>query len=266
MAFVTCPAHQGHRKKNKRWGMDKDFQAYAKVMAARQTQKTGEDYHRELTGDNDARINRFSVGESPRLRTEREEDERKRLSALQTLLRDDPQYRAAYDRISGFLDGEAADIVDALTKNTAETDIVEAAIKDNLAKAVTLSDGTRIFRDSQTGEVETEHGRALEPHEYEHIIFPPGAPELGTYKANKARLAQLQKERAELIHYQTQVIDPAQAKIDEQSRPLTIEEMEELEQQVLDAKPDVMKPHNNKANMPQPKSMVSELDMESFKM
>jgi|GEM_PF-3232595 len=246
-------------------GMDEEFRQHGKEMDTRHREGVREDLGRETAGIDDAgRIARHGLSENAKSTRAKKSGKQKQLSALQTLLLN-PAYRAAYDDFSNFLDDEDTAIVDALTRNTREIDALRAAIEDDLSRAVTLSNGTRIFRSTETGSVENESGRKLKPEEYAHIIWPDDAPSLEEYKANQEKLKQLEQDRAALIHYQTQVIDTAKERLSDEDNPLSIEEMKEVKRQVEAYRPDFMKDKAQDQVSPEQTTTGADLDLGSFK-
>ncbi|MCG8605448.1 hypothetical protein MJD09_10675 [bacterium] len=162
------------------------------------------------------------------------------LSALETLLANDPEYAALYEHVSNLLNDAEAATEAALAQ--AETDLgdAEAALEETMENANRLPDGTAVFRDKD-GNIRTEDGRIIEGEEAESIVWKDDAPSYEDYLQRKQEIEDLRQRIEELRRYLIDVIGDARDRINDPDNPPTKEELERIEREIREKAPEAVR-------------------------
>ena len=207
--------------------MDKDFQQHVKKMDSQYQQELRDDYGRETSGQGGSgRIRRFVKGDDIRFNA-KEEDKRKTLSTLQTLLLNDPEYRAAYEGAMGALNDAETAVYDALQESSEAVANARADLNNMLSQAQAFKEGTKIFL-SEDGNIYTEHGRKLSDRETASIEINDKAPTWEVYQAKKKALADAEARHTQLLAYETELGD-MRHRVEDEDHPVSKEELESIQ-------------------------------------
>ncbi|WP_019962312.1 hypothetical protein [Woodsholea maritima] len=177
------------------------------------------DLQDEIAGRENGKVRRFITGDKDlrgQERKDRQDIVQTALSALQARLLD-PQYREAYTRAQSAITQAQSALNDALVDNAEELERLEA-------EAARLDDGTVIFM-RPDGSAETRDGRIIPPSALIGVTIPEDATNVEEYRIAMQR-------SAELADIQTEIIDPARDRINDQDNPLSVEELQNFSDEI----------------------------------
>ncbi|WP_019960633.1 hypothetical protein [Woodsholea maritima] len=178
------------------------------------------DYQDELAERSTGKIRRFFVdGEhTPGSKAQREKEASNSvtLTALQLAMQD-PAYAAAYQAVWDTYERVQNALDEAILDNAEELERLEA-------EAARLDDGTVIFM-RPDGSAETRDGRIIPPSALIGVAIPEDATTIEEYRIAMQR-------SAELADIQTEIIDPARDRINDQDNPLSVEELQNFSDEI----------------------------------
>lgn len=207
-----------------------------KVSAARKRKQDLDDFHNEIGGRDVGRIRRFLPEDARPDHSGRRTERQSRIdSALMSLLQSDPAYAALYDEVSDTLDKAQGLTIDALANVNLRIDDAAAKLEDMEDGASTLPDGTIVFRDAD-GLVLTGDGHKLTADELGRVNWKEGAASWEEYRRQKEILQKAAVERAAILKYQHEVLDPARQHLNS-DKPPSKEELRELQRRIEDMSP-----------------------------
>ena len=184
-----------------------------------------DDLNRELAGIDVGRQKRHLPVTASETLAERQKksEQRATMSALQILLQNEE-----YARAFRAFEVQLADADLRLTELHLEAEAIlgerGATLDDIRARAGTLADGTRVYRD-HSGEVFSESGAVVDPEERAHILWQDDAPSWEEFTTAKQAYEEALIYRGEVEAVQSEV-DGAKARIQSQTDPMTQKELE----------------------------------------
>lgn len=199
---------------------DKD--SFELITAMQNAKARAEDWQRHndaIAERNNGYRNRHSVKDDARaIQSGRRSDVT--LTALEEALKD-PEYAAAYERVSDLLSRAETATENALADAKADLE----GMMENAAK---LPDGRAVFKDEH-GNVWTEDGELVEPDVAAGIQWPDGAASYEDYLNAKKRIEDLET-------YLYDILGPARDKMDDPKNPPSRNDLRGIEGDLL-AKP-----------------------------
>ncbi|MCG8604012.1 hypothetical protein MJD09_03305 [bacterium] len=202
-----------------------------------QAERDREDLQNEVAGRDVGRPKRFLSADVRKEQSARErQNERAYMSALRSLLMNDPEYAVLYDRVAEKIDKATTEARLALEANARVIERLDQELDELKARASTLPDGTRVFRDKD-GNVITEDGRELDPDEAALVNWKEGAPSYEEYLAKKQAREKALEDREAIQRYQREVLDPARTRIEDEDNPISKDELEELDKGIEALRP-----------------------------
>ena len=198
-----------------------------------------DDLQHELADRDVGRRRRFLPGDARNAEaTEKRRAERvEAATRLQLLLQSDPAYAALYNDTMNLLGRAETATETALEKAQAALQEANQALNETLDRAVTLSDGRKVFRDAE-GRVWTEDGNQLSVDAAAEIEWTPGAPGYEAYLACKAAAERARTDVDEVRHYQVNVLGEARERLTDQDNPPDAKGVVEARERIREEMPE----------------------------
>ena len=198
-----------------------------------------DDLQHELADRDVGRRRRFLPGDACNAEaTEKRRAERvEAATRLQLLLQSDPAYAALYNDTMDLLGRAETATETALEKAQAALQEANQALNETLDRAVTLSDGRKVFRDAD-GRVWTEDGDPLSADAAAEIEWTPGAPGYEAYLARKTAAECARADVDDVRHYQVNVLGEARERLTDQDNPPDKAEVEKLGKDIQEQMPE----------------------------
>lgn len=220
---------------------------------ARQRRLDAQDYANELAGLEAGRQSRF-LGEGRRDGDPRRHRDRQAFQDRLTELMADPVYRAHYKRVMDRL-SEAERAADAaLARLNAEIETAEQGLADMEDRAARLPDGTMVFRDAQ-GIVRTADGTPVDPVLAETIIWTGREPTFEEHQAQRQKIDDLHRQRAEVDDYRNNTLGHARDRMEDRDNPPKPDELDDMLNDIDRQMPSAVKQH-----MPEAAEQSANLD------
>jgi hypothetical protein len=198
------------------------------------------DMQDEMAGRSTGRPARFFTGDSggdTRKGKERKEAERAQfMSALQRMMAD-PVYAERYKAFDTKLRQAEESTVAVLMILNDRIDATKERLDEFREQADTLPGGTRVYRTADGEKAYTEDGRLLSGEEMESVAWSDDAPTWEEFEAQRQELEQLEQAKREVLDYQEDVLDPARERMNDPDDPISLEEIDGLEQSVEKGQP-----------------------------
>ena len=198
-----------------------------------------DDLQREIAGLEVGRQRRFRGGEdekNPRTREGRQARQQAQLTALEIMLATDSAYRALYNDTMDQLRAAEIATETALTKAEAAHDQAKEEIQDILARAATLPDGARVFRDAD-GNVRREDGTLVSGLNADSIVWPEDALDYETFLARKEALEQAQQTIEDIRAYQVDVLGNARDRLTDPNDPPSKDDLRQIQRDIEEKNP-----------------------------
>lgn len=197
-------------------------------------QRDFDDLQNELAGRDVGRHVRFRNKHDSEQETAERRNARMQtqLSALEAMLRDNPEYAALYKKTEGLLDRAEKATDNAIDQAMQDLLQREEALNELLDNANRLPDGTRVFR-SEDGSVFNEHGQPIDAEDAQSIVWKDGAPTYEDLMQQKQKMDEVRKRIEDLQHYQIDVLGRARDRMNDQHDPITPEEMEQIQDDII---------------------------------
>lgn len=190
-----------------------------------------DDLNNEAAGREVGRISRFHHERDPKIIEEKKQERERRLSALAQLMRD-PVYAAAWQRANDAIDRAQAALDIALLENAQITEDLQERLEEMEGRAARLPDGRAVFR-AADGSIRAADGQRLRSDTLPaSLIIPLDAPSYEEYATSRDALTSARARGQELSRAQTEVIDPARERLNDQDNPPSREELEEIEREM----------------------------------
>jgi hypothetical protein len=135
------------------------------------------------------------------------------------LLMQDPDYEAAYNRVSDLLG--RAEVATEMALAEAET-----ALEEIVDQTVKLPGGSAVFRDKD-GNARTEDGEIVDAAIAVGVDWPDDAPTYEDYSSTKKRINDLRE-------FQVDTLGKARNELEDETSPPSTDRMEEIEQEISD--------------------------------
>jgi len=199
------------------------------------------DLNHEISGEPTGRIQRFLSENSHDIygESEKKKAERRYRSMLQMLLAEDAQYAALYSQVTKNLDQAYQAVGQALIDINQRLEDSGRKLQILRENAAEMEDGTKIFL-SNEGSIFTEDGKLLNDEEAQKIEFTDSAPSWEEYKAEKEVYDTASRQQVEVGIYQRDVLDHARERLNDEDAPPSMDELEELNDQIKTRMPDIV--------------------------
>lgn len=195
-------------------------------------------YREELAGVVAGRMDRFLPEDhdsKPRARQRKADKDRRRASALETLLAS-ASYQVLYSQVFDTLrqaetatEAALAAVRSLLTTETGE-------LADMQEHANILPDGRKVYRNAE-GETFTEDGVKIEGTLLDGVVWRDGAPTYEQIRAKRESIAALQARTDALLLYQTDVLGTARNRLQDEDNPPSAEELNRLQKMIVESAP-----------------------------
>lgn len=190
-----------------------------------------DDLNNERAGRDVGRQRRFLHDRDPEFTDQKKKENEQRLSALMRLLRD-PIYAAAYERATSALNRAQEALDAALLGNVLQTERFQDQLGAMEETAARLPSGRLVFR-SHDGSLKDAEGRPLRSEAgAASLSIPMEAPSYEDYAATRDALTSARARGKDLAEIQTDMLDPARDRLNDQDDPLSLDELNALEQQM----------------------------------
>jgi hypothetical protein len=209
--------------------MEEDVELARRNAREKQRQENFDDLQREFIGNETGRMWRF-LPESAKLSAldKRRTQERESMSALMMRLLSSPAYAALYRETVDQL-GEYERATDrALAKAELQADRSLQSLREGLAGASVLPDGTKVFRDAK-GEVWTEDGKRIAKDKTDEIHWREGAISFEEFKARKKAADDAQAEIDALRRYQVDVLGNIRERLMDEENPAPEDQIKDMQ-------------------------------------
>lgn len=194
-------------------------------------QRDLDDLNNEAAGREVGRISRFHPERDPKHIEDKKKEQERKLSALAQLLRD-PEYAAAYQRANEAIDRAQSALDTALLENAQVTEDLAERLDEMETNAARLADGRAVFR-AEDGSLRTADGQRLRSEAgTASLIIPLNAPSYEDYAATRDALTSARAHGQELSRVQTEVIDPARERMNDQDNPPSRDELGAIERRM----------------------------------
>lgn len=217
---------------------DDDFKQHDDRQTAAKRQRDFDDLQNEQAGRDTGRIERFGVSQAQQADIQRKKDEkfRDQLSALERLLRDDPDYASLYQATMDLLTRaeRAADL--ALQNARDDLNAANDALQDIQDRANQLPDGTRIYKDAD-GNVWTEGGRLLSPDELDGVVWKDDAPSWEDYLDGRKTVDDAWRRIKDIEDYIYNVLGPSRDKMTDPNNPPSKDDVDGIQDDIISKSP-----------------------------
>ncbi|MEM7530473.1 MAG: hypothetical protein AAF416_23055 [Pseudomonadota bacterium] len=218
-------------------------------------QKDHDDLQNELAGRDTGRMARFLTGaergpEDLRRKRAREVEQTHLMLALQ-----DPAYRARYEEVSRRLTDAMMATEQALTHLNEQIAVTESELDDVQGAAARLPDGSRVYRD-EAGAVRRENGSTVDATLAATILWTGDEPTYTDFSEARDRHSAALAERAVVEAYQSEVLAPAQERLEDPANPPSLEDLDRILEPVETEMPTAVSNH-----MPAPDEPAPEGDL-----
>jgi len=177
----------------------------------------------------------------PEAREKKRVREQAHLSALDTLLLNDPAYRKLYEQLGTALtEAETSADQSIAATQTALID-AETALEEMRQSAPQLLDGRRVFRDKD-GVVWDETGAQVSEEIAEGILWPERAASYEAFRAQRGYVADLGLHLQDLQRYRDGTLGDIRNRHDDEDNPMTKDEMEDALKEIEAQRPEVPRP------------------------
>lgn len=202
-----------------------------RLEAAREADGRLDEHAAELSGIASARIAKHlpeNHSSKPKARERRAEKARAQRATLEMLLASDPAYREAHEQAMGTLQSLEAQAETALIAVRAAIETEMGALDEMRGRGSVLPDGRKVYLNAK-GEARTEDGVRIEGPILDAVIWREDAPSYEEVKAQRERVAQLEKREKDILRYQTDVLGHARDRLTDNRNPPSREEIADLE-------------------------------------
>lgn len=205
----------------------------------------------EIAGVDVGRMQRFLNNGDNALNSENSEKKKseRAMTMLRYMLENDAQYAKRYFEVAEKLD-KAQQAVDRalidINQRLAVSDRELQKMEDNSVKA---DDGTSVFKSSD-GSIYDQDGQRLSDEDAQKVSVPEDAPSWEDYKAEKEKREVLLKDKQDIERYESQVVKPAQERMQDQDDPVSLDELDEIESQIESNAPDSLRKYSNDQTTP----------------
>jgi len=200
----------------------------------------------EIAGVDVGRMQRFLNNGDNALNSENSEKKKseRAMTMLRYMLENDAQYAKRYFEVAEKLD-KAQQAVDRalidINQRLAVSDRELQKMEDNSVKA---DDGTSVFKSSD-GSIYDQDGQRLSDEDAQKVSVPDNAPSWEDYKAEKEKREVLLRDKQDIERYESQVVKPAQERMQDQDDPVSLDELDEIESQIESNAPDSLRKYSN---------------------
>lgn len=189
------------------------------------------DFANELAGLETGRQDRFFVGAHSATDIDaRERRDRDDTTLLQQLLQN-PEYARLYRDAWSALGGVQSALDQAINENAQAQERLTQTVEDMENRAATLESGEKVFR-SADGNLYTADGRRLSPEEAAGVDVPEDAPSYEAYTQAREALDRARERGRRLADIQTDILDPARRRLEDENDPMTEDELRALEEEL----------------------------------
>ncbi len=190
-----------------------------------------------MSGSNVGRIPRFLSQEARALLQEKRNGKSSsHMSALDMMLLSDPAYAQAYNDTMDFL-GRAERVAEqGLSKLETLLAKAEVDLQSTLDSAATLSDGRKVFRDTE-GLVWDEDQNPVDQATADKIEWRGSEPTIEIYLKQKRQVQDLKESIHEVRVYQTDVLGSARADLTDRDDPKSIEDIKAIKERMKELAP-----------------------------
>ena len=188
-------------------------------------QRDQDDLNNEAAGRDVGRIKRFRPDQSPEFLDKKKRENEERISQLMQMMRD-PVYAAAYQGAWDSYHRAQEALDQALLDNAEEIERLEALITEYEENALRMPDGTLAFL-AADGSLRSAEGHLLRGEAVP--ASPSNTLQTTSYAQYAEGRAALQSARVigqELADIQTEVLDPANARLSDNDNPLSLDELD----------------------------------------
>jgi multidrug efflux pump subunit AcrA (membrane-fusion protein) len=185
-----------------------------------------DDLQNEMAGRDVGRISRFLGADAKEAKGYEKREARKdaALSALQAMMLENPAYAALFEETQTALSDAQTRLDALLEKVQAQIEQTRNSIDDNLDRAASLPDGTKVFKDVK-GDVRTQDGAVVAAELAATIIWYGDEPSYEGFQADNERLERLNAIESDIRSGQAEIGD-MQAAMEDESHAETSDELE----------------------------------------
>lgn len=212
-------------------------------MAADERAAVRHDLNNEQAGRVTGRIQRHGTRDdnSPEgLKRKRERDAAFQ-NALERLLLEDPIYAARYHRAERFLSTAESIADQAIQSAISSLSGIETAHAALLDRANRLPDGRHVFR-AADGRIVDIEGNTISPVDAASLQWRSGAPSFADVQRSRKALENAKLSVEELQSYRVDVLGTWRDRIDDEDDPITPEELDQLEADIIEKSPQAIRP------------------------
>ena len=202
-----------------------------------------DDYNREVSGVNVARMDRFLIGSdnprSPevRQRKEREQSLRRQLD----ILMQNPAFAAAYYAANSAIDETQNKLNAAVSTTAANIERLSNIVRDMEDQTAKLPDGTAVFK-TKDGTLKSADGRHLSEAETASLLNPENILEYDAYTAARDALNNARARQNRYGEIQEE-FDDARDRLDKAETP---EELKEIEKDMRETMKEIQTMNSSK--------------------
>lgn len=190
-----------------------------------------DDLQNEYAGRETGRMTRFLSRDEHSPEAKRKKRSEQAVRSLLEMMLTDPIYRARYVVVSAALSDAVSATERALMQLAQAIDDATDALDDIRARAARLPDGTRVYRDAQ-GSIRREDGSIIDDTLAATIIWSGTEPSFGALTASQTTLADAEAAQESVLIYQNDVLGPAKDQMADPDNPPSLDELDQMLQQI----------------------------------
>ncbi|MEM7776515.1 MAG: hypothetical protein AAF732_12975 [Pseudomonadota bacterium] len=218
------------------------FDKHARDAVGERKRQDFDDLQNELAGRDTGRMRRFLSADAHESREggDKRERDAASLSRLQLMLASDPRYKALYDATFDRLRDAESQAATALALAIETQRAAQAELDDILAKAATLSDGSRVFKD-KTGQVRREDGTIVDPAQAGTIAWRGNEPSYDDYRTARENLSATARTISEIERYQVDTLGSARDRLTDDDNPPDARELADIQRRIIAETPKAVR-------------------------
>lgn len=210
-----------------------------------------DDLQNEYAGRQTGRMTRFLPSDDHSPEAKRKKRSEQAAHSLLEMMLSNPIYRARYEAVSATLSDAVSATESVLVQLGQAIENAAGALDDIRARAARLPDGARVYRDAQ-GNIRREDGSIIDDTLAATIIWSGTEPSFEALTGSQTTLADAEAAQESVLIYQNDVLGPAQDQMADPDSPPSLEELDQILEQIETEMPAHVRAEITTSSPPEP--------------